>query len=87
MMCLLPFIIFASPFMRLPYMVFLVLITSTLNTGMLEREYVQTRIEGLSLSIPWVIMFFLCFIWKIYYSLPYLKSGDHLFWEFIGPLF
>jgi len=90
MILLLPLMIYASPFMRLPYMVFPVFVMSTLNSSgadiCLEQE-VGYSSGRFMVKMGWFVLLLIVLMWKLYYDLPYLKAGSHLFSEFFDLTF
>ena len=85
MLFLLPLMIYSSPFMRLPYTLFLFFITTTLNA---EASRTSAQKGTLMLTkLPyvraWAVTAVLTLVWKFYYILPYMKAGTSFLWEFL----
>ena len=80
-----PLMVMASPFMRIPYMVLLVFIIASLNIayGLQPRKYSSAMV----IRISWVALLITVLVWKFYSELPYLKSGAHLFGEYLDAHF
>ena len=83
-----PLMILASPFTRLPYMVFIFIIITTINSGMMAHVYNKEGgyRSGL-VSLSWVVLLVVTLLWKIYFDLPYLKEGSSFFWEYLDVTF
>lgn len=83
-----PLMILASPFTRLPFMVFIFVIITTINTGMkAQMLYSEDGFRPGRVSLSWVLLLFVSLLWKVYFDLPYLKEGSRFFWEYLDVRF
>ena len=87
MFLILPLMIYASPFMRIPYMVLIFFIIVSLN----NKEIVNDNVNCLNnigvVPSGWFFLLFVVIAWKVYYDLPYLKEGTSVFWEYLEVTF
>lgn len=83
----LPLMLLASPFLRLPYMIFGMVISVCVNaTKVLCFSLKQKRTK---MSPPTIMafgfsLFAITLVWRFYYCLPYLKQGMVFFGEFLN---
>ena len=83
-----PLMIFASPFTRLPYMVFIFIIITTINSGMTAQMHsMEGGFRPGLISLSWVALLVVAILWKLYFDLPYLKNGSSFFWEYLDVSF
>lgn len=87
MILFLPLMIFATPFMRLPYMVYGMVISTCVNATMVvcmrinhgRQKKLNPKIAAIGIGI-----FVMTMVWRFYYCLPYLKQGMVFFGEFLN---
>lgn len=82
-----PLMIMASPFTRLPFMVYVLVIIATINNGREAQIRVNDELRPGVVSLSWIVLLVVTFVWKIYYDLPYLKDGTSFFWEYLDVTF
>lgn len=78
MFLLVPFFIFASPFLRLSYMMTAICLCSWLNATRMIKEY-----GGSCFPVFLAVIIAMIFVWRIFVDLPYLKQGARLFGELL----
>lgn len=87
MFLLLPLMIYASPYMRIPYMALVFFVIVSLND--LGLPVIREDIINCRETVPfgWIILLVVVIAWKTYFDLPYLKQGTSIFWEYLEVSF
>ena len=82
-----PLMVLASPFTRLPFMVYVLVIISTVNMGRDAQLRENSELRPGVVSFSWIVLVAVTLVWKIYFDLPYLKEGSSFFWEYLDVSF
>ena len=83
-----PLMVFASPFMRIPFMMMPLIIANGVNASFAAcSKKRNTAPLDREISLQLVFLTVSLFIWKLYYDLPYLKAGSFPFQELFRTQF